>query len=156
VALWRELGANWGAGHTWLDLQGRPVTDVGGNMLGALEDAQVDWYPLVRVNRVDLHPVLFGLYGDDVYGALVYHHGAAFRHGLTRIDTQRSDLQAAYRSRSSRLLRRLPETGGLGALRERLDPWQRQKRRLLADNRRHGERLLARIDRDEEFWSELL
>jgi len=156
VGLWHDLGATWQRGHAWLDLRGKPVTDVGGNLLKALEEAQVDWYPLVRVNRRDLHPVLYGLYGDDVHGAVVYHHGGAFRHGLMRIDSLRPELIAAYNRRGSRLARRLPKRGVAGAVRERLDPERRLRRRLVREVARDGDRILARIERDEEFWSELL
>jgi len=156
VGFWHELGASWRSGRTWPDLQGKLVTDVGGELLGALEDGGVDWHPLVRVNAVDFHPVLFGLYGEEEHAALVYHHGAAFRTGLTRADSLRPDLVAAYGTRRSRLIRRLPKRGLGGAVRERLDPERRLRRRLRASIEAQSLRILSRIDRDEDFWSDLL
>src|SRR5262249_8957286 len=37
------------------------------------------WFPLVRTNRLNVHPVLAALYYD-----LFYHHGAGSRQGLLR------------------------------------------------------------------------
>ena len=37
--------------------------------------------PLLRSNRVNLHPLWFG-----VYGGIVYHHGAGFRWAVGRVD----------------------------------------------------------------------
>ena len=74
VGFWKELGGDWKDGYQWMDSQGKFVSDVGGNLLGQLEREGIRWFPLHRSNRVDLHPLWFGVYHD-----LVYHHGAAFR-----------------------------------------------------------------------------
>ena len=42
---------------------------------------KIDWYPMLRSNRRDLHPLWFGLYED-----LIYHHGAGFRPPVSRAD----------------------------------------------------------------------
>jgi hypothetical protein len=78
---WEESRASWAGGHMVPDSRGELVTDTGANLLGLLEDRQVDWLPLRRTNVRNLHPVLFGVYAD-----LVYHHGAGFRRTLTRVD----------------------------------------------------------------------
>ena len=39
-----------------------------------LEDAGIEWYPMLRTNKVNPHPLQFGVYED-----LVYHHGGGFR-----------------------------------------------------------------------------
>ena len=39
AGFWRELPGDWRRGHTWINPQGKEVTDVGGNLLGLLEDA---------------------------------------------------------------------------------------------------------------------
>jgi hypothetical protein len=83
VGFWKEIGGDWKSGHTWLDLQGNPTTDVGGNLLCQLERHGVKWCPILRSNRVDLHPLWFG-----VYEGIVYHHGAAFRDPISRHDLE--------------------------------------------------------------------
>jgi hypothetical protein len=81
VGFWKELGGDWR-----MDLPAR--LDVGGRVAVRLQERGEEWRPLLRVNARDLHPVLFGVYGDDRHGALVYHHGAGFRgnHPVTRVD----------------------------------------------------------------------
>lgn len=67
---WASLPGDWSSGHPFRE--GR--TDVGANLGWLLERRGLTWAPLLRSNTVDLHPLLFG-----VYGRLVYHHGAGFR-----------------------------------------------------------------------------
>ena len=74
AGFWRRLPGDWRRGHTWVNPQGKEVTDVGGNLLGLLERAGIDWYPMLRTNKVNPHPLQFGVYDD-----LVYHHGGGFR-----------------------------------------------------------------------------
>ena len=74
AGFWRGLPGDWRRGHTWTNPQGKQVTDVGGNLLGLLEDAGIEWYPMLRTNKVNPHPLQFGVYED-----LVYHHGGGFR-----------------------------------------------------------------------------
>ncbi len=57
------------------------MTDVGGNLLKILNDGGYQWYPLLRSNTTNLHPLWFGIYAD-----IVYHHGAGFRDPECRID----------------------------------------------------------------------
>lgn len=76
VGLWRSLPGDWSSGPTWPGPNGRPRTDVGANLLRALELADTSWAEVLRSNRRNLDPVYFG-----VYGGVVYHHGAGFRSG---------------------------------------------------------------------------
>ena len=76
VGTWRRLPGDWSGGYTWPGHRGKLVTDVGGNLLRALELAQLEWVQILRSNRVNLDPLFFGLYGD-----VIYHHGAGFRPG---------------------------------------------------------------------------
>ena len=69
-------------GYEWTNPQGKPMTDVGGNLLKIMQDRKVPWLPLRRSGGAAAHPVLF-----SIYEGLVYHHGAAFRHAVTRHDT---------------------------------------------------------------------
>jgi hypothetical protein len=157
VGLWHEIGGDWHPGYTWFDPQGVPVTDVGGNLLEAVERAGIDWYPLRRVNRVDPHPVFFGVYGDDTYGGVVYHHGAAFRPGgLTRADFVTDEFREVAGKPAARLLDRLPKHGALGQVRRRYDPISRWKRDRLAEATRNSERFIGQLERGEEFWRDLV
>jgi len=85
VGFWKSIEGDWHPGHQWTNAQGELVSDVGGNLLGILERHEIRWHPMVRSNRKNLHPLLFGLY-DDV----IYHHGLGFRTGPTRIGLQQA------------------------------------------------------------------
>jgi hypothetical protein len=85
VGFWREIGGDWSRGPdwTWTNSQGREVEDVGGKLLWTLRERGIEWSPLLRTNRHNLHPVLFAVYEDRVY-----HHGAGFRPVFERTDRQ--------------------------------------------------------------------
>jgi hypothetical protein len=74
VKAWRELCGDWSQGYMWTNTEGRRVSDVGGNLLRKLELTNTPWVEVLRSNRKNLDPVLFGIYGD-----VIYHHGAGFR-----------------------------------------------------------------------------
>lgn len=78
VGFWRDIGGDWNSGYEWLSNTGERITDVGGNLLEILERHEVGWRPLLRSNRWNLDPLLYGVYAD-----VVYHHGAGFRRPLT-------------------------------------------------------------------------
>ena len=82
---WQELGSNWRRGPEWIGSTGRPVSDLGAELWRDLETAGIDWEPILRSNARDLHPMWFG-----VYGGFVYHHGAAFRLPISRVDSDPS------------------------------------------------------------------
>ena len=111
VGLWEELGLTWMPGPEWVGTDGQAVTDLGAVLWQQLADAGVGWEPILRSNARDLHPLWYG-----VYGGIVYHHGAAFRMPISRVDSapSRDDpvlLQKVRRLRialgSQRLSRRL-------------------------------------------------
>jgi hypothetical protein len=81
VGFWREIGGDWFPGFLWKNNTGVDVSDVGGNLLGTLERQKIPWYPMLRSNKVNLHPLWFG-----IYEGLVYHHGAGFRPPVSRLD----------------------------------------------------------------------
>lgn len=81
VSFWRSIRGDWRHGHTWKDADGKATTDVGGNLLSILQGKTLPWYPMLRTNVTNLHPVWFGLYEN-----LVYHHGAGFRDPISRAD----------------------------------------------------------------------
>jgi hypothetical protein len=109
ASLWLDLPGDWRRGHTWKDEQGQTVTDVGGNLLGLLEERGLEWYPLLRTNKLNPHPLQFGVYGD-----LVYHHGGGFRRtagGRISWMPHRRALRATWRGR---LAAKLPRPRGAG------------------------------------------
>jgi len=92
VGYWTEIDGDWRMGHTWEATTGEQVSDTGGNLLGILEARGDEWRPLLRSNRVDLHPLWFAVYGD-----VVYHHGAGFREPIARATTSQA-LDRAHRA----------------------------------------------------------
>jgi len=82
VGKWRGFGGDWSSGNPWPTTTGE-VTDVGGNLLRALERTGSSWKPLLRTNGTNDHPLFFG-----VYGHIVYHHGSGFRSGIGRTGAQ--------------------------------------------------------------------
>lgn len=85
VGFWQEIGGDWARGPdwTWPNSAGGRSEDVGGKLLYLLRDRGIEWGPLLRTNRHNLHPVLFGVYEDRIY-----HHGAGFRPTFERTDRQ--------------------------------------------------------------------
>jgi len=81
VGLWGDIDGDWRKGGTWVNAEGRELTDVGGNLLVQLRQRGIEWLPLLRTNTTNLHPLFFG-----VYGHRVYHHGAGFRDKESRLD----------------------------------------------------------------------
>jgi len=79
--LWKQIAGDWKRGFEWIDAQGKPVTDVGGNLMRILSQQGIPWYPMLRSNRRNLHPLWFGVYDD-----IIYHHGAGFREPVSRSD----------------------------------------------------------------------
>lgn len=139
VGTWRSLPGDWSGSYRWVDSEGKRVSDVGGNLLRALELAQTPWVPVLRSNRTNLDPVFFAVYGD-----VIYHHGAAFHAG---------QLSRAHLALAPKRLR-LPRTPVLRRLVRRLD-WQRRhawERRTSRAHVRQSERVLERIEQGGSDW----
>ena len=56
-----------------------------GLLMDRFKDKKIDWYPLNRSNKINLHKIYFGIYDD-----LVYHHFAGSRDRITRVDRKKS------------------------------------------------------------------
>ena len=56
VGLWHEINGDWSGGYKWKLPDGRRVSDVGGNLLRALEVTQTPWVDVLRSNRGRLDP----------------------------------------------------------------------------------------------------
>ncbi|MGI9556766.1 MAG: hypothetical protein ACR2N5_02370 [Solirubrobacterales bacterium] len=126
--LWAELDTDWSRGPTWVGTNGLEVTDLGAHLWRELEDRGIEWTPILRSNTTNLHPLWFGVYGD-----MIYHHGAAFRKPLSRIDAD----AAPPKKHIFLPLRYLA-----------LERAARRSARI-------SRRLHARIERGEDVWWEL-
>ncbi len=163
VGLWKDLGGDWRRGGTWTTATGKEVTDVGGTLLHQLDDARIDWLPLLRSNSRNPHALWFAVYGDRVY-----HHGAGFRPRVSRIEeagpvkiTPPVDVMVRnYRHRHGGFtsifrhldrdhLKRLAE-----GVREWIVPGERQ--RYLAEADAESERIYRRLLIDPTFFEELV
>ena len=83
IKFWKEIQGDWNEGYQWKNPAGEMVTDVGGNLLNILERNEIEWFPMLRSNKVNLHGLWFGIYHD-----LIYHHGAGFRNPFSRYDNK--------------------------------------------------------------------
>jgi hypothetical protein len=135
IGFWQEIGGDWSRGHPWRNAEGEEVADVGGNVMKELADRGIDWTPILRSNVRDLHPILFGVYGD-----VVYHHGAGFRTPLSR-----RDLAAIPRSGGEEQRKGTPEYRA----------YEKEKRQRREDNERLSEQVYERIVNDENFARDL-
>ncbi len=91
VAVWREQLGDWSSGYSWRNDSGEQLTDVGGNLLRDIEHHGLKWLPLHRSNAFNLHPLFFGVYAN-----VLYHHGAGFRHGESRIMRKQIELKTNW------------------------------------------------------------
>ncbi len=155
VKFWRELKGDWKPGYEWKNMSDTWVTDTGGNLLQKLEANNIDWYPVKRSNRKNLHPVWYGIYGD-----MIYHHGAGFRDPICRQDTIPLEQKYwfkgfIYRARHSRS--RLTRMTGDILLRLYFNPyWYRDIRRIIDKNTEESNMLFQRLSEDEHFWNEFV
>jgi hypothetical protein len=139
VRTWRTLPGDWTAGPTWPGAQGRPTTDVGGNLLRRLELTNTPWVEVLRSNRRDVDPLYFG-----IYGGIVYHHGAGFRTG----ELSPADRELAPRPAPASRVRLLrPVVRLLHGVR-----WRRWERRTRAQHVRQSRRIFERIRQGDPEW----
>ena len=133
LKFWKDINGDWKKGYKWNNLTGEHVTDVGGNLLEILEKKGVEWYPILRSNKRNLHPLFFGIYGD-----IVYHHGAGFRSPLCRHDLAKINpvIKQIYKLIPTRKLRRKIYPG-----------WRiKEKNKILLG------RVFNMIEKDKEFY----
>jgi hypothetical protein len=122
VETWRRLPGDWRIGGGWPGPGGRTAMDVGGILLDRLEETRTAWTPVLRSNRTDLHPLLFGIYGDAVY-----HHGAGFRAPFSRMEAAR--LRSGGRQFT-----------------------QAERHEVIERNRRQSDAMFDRISGDDPDW----
>ncbi|CAN5539868.1 hypothetical protein BH10ACT11_BH10ACT11_03330 [soil metagenome] len=148
---WRELPGDWRRGGTWINPQGVEVTDVGGNLRQLLIDKDIDWLPILRSNKVNPHPLNFGVYGD-----LVYHHGGGFR-ATAGGRVMLSDVEDRFRGTLRvKITGRLPKKGVLGRVRRRVHPIARYRANLIDQLSVINQEVFELILRDEDFYLPLI
>jgi hypothetical protein len=150
VGFWKSIGGDWKEGYAWNDAAGKPVTDVGGNLLGILERRNIRWCPLNRSNLKNLHPLWFG-----IYGGIIYHHGAGFRPDkYSRADLTSLAAAKAHwspvRKNVARMLERLLSKNPIRALRTKTS-----LQRAIERNWRLSDELFEQIKSDEHFYRAL-
>jgi hypothetical protein len=138
VRTWRGVRGDWSLGYPWRSAAGRTISDVGGNLLRALELSDTPWAPILRTNETNLHPVFFAIYGD-----IVYHHGAGFRDAfVTRADRERLRKQLATQNPAVRWVKR-----GRDLLLRR--PWNHDTNERI---RLQSESIFQAIARGDSAW----
>jgi hypothetical protein len=137
VKFWHSIKGDWKGGYRWQNKDGNWVADVGGRLLKQLKDNEIEWYPLLRSNKTNIHPVFFG-----TYESMIYHHGAGFRDALSRADARDSKT----RIRDKLLL--------LAPRRYRRTRRRKLLNGIVAENDLLSERIFRKIQEDPLFYSE--
>jgi hypothetical protein len=146
VGFWREIRGDWRRGPTWRNAQGEEVTDVGARLLEILDERGIAWHPMLRSNRRDLHPLLFGVY-DDV----AYHHGGGFRDVSGGRVWRAQKVDELNAKPLARLLDRLPERDPFDRLRRRWHPRRRYHEALAERVGEVSAEVFELIERDDDF-----
>jgi len=80
IKFWKTINGNWEKAYIGKFL-GRKIFEVGGYLDGTLKNKNISWYPLLRSNVRNIHPLWYG-----IYDGIIYHHGSGFRMPTSRID----------------------------------------------------------------------
>ena len=96
AGLWNEVGASWNyKNYSWYnDHFGSYRKDVGGDLLKLAFEKRLVWWPLHRTNKVNIHPVGFGIYDN-----IIYHHGAGFRGSFDGFYLGKEKMDLSYSKR---------------------------------------------------------
>lgn len=147
VGFWKKIKGDWNKGYAWLDAEGNKTTDTGGNLLGILEQNKIEWHPMLRSNRTNLHPLLFGIYGD-----LIYHHGAGFRDAVLRMDDPLHKARGAW----IEFLKSCPNSFGLYRAKSYLHSAYKEYECVKKENKRLSDDVFNSVRDDEEFFKKFI
>lgn len=152
VAYWRDIKGTWKPGFQWTNPQKQQITDVGGDLLGILQERGDDWYPMLRSNRAKYHPVFFAL-----YDGLAYHHGAGFRKGCSRkaIKDMKEEMEDTFFYRVLGVIHRLMKPGFLKGLQCYFSHEFWAKKLAIHKSQRLGRWMYKRISEDDVFYRDL-
>jgi len=129
VGTWRRLPGDWSGGYTWPGAHGILVTDVGANLLRALELTETPWQEVLRSNGTHLNPLFFAIYGNAVY-----HHGAGFRTSSVVSRADQAALPALYSVPPVSGLERIPGLRLIPGV-KRINPARRRYWKLRSEER---------------------
>jgi len=141
---WTEMKGDWKEGFSWRSQLGE-VTDIGGNLLQILNEKEINWLPLIRSNRVNIHPLWFGIYGD-----LIYHHGAGFREVISRIDR----IQPGEKFIENAVISRINDLLPFG-LRHRFHKLINIRRKIIEKNTPLSESVYKYVKNNPNFYKKL-
>jgi hypothetical protein len=150
VGFWKEIKGSWHKGNKWKNNQGEMITDVGGNLLKILQDNHIDWYKMLRSNKMNLHPLAFGIYEN-----LVYHHAIGFRKGYGgKIGLVQWGEKEIGKRLDVRILNKLiPRNWPIQKI---INPYYRGRERLRNEFGRLNLEMVNHIMNDEDFYKQLL
>jgi hypothetical protein len=143
VGTWDRLRGDWSMGHPWQDDRGIWVSDSGGNLLASLERRELAWTPLLRTNRVNPHPLWFG-----IYGGIAYHHGAGFRKPVARSFVASHPTRWRAGEQAPLVGTAIRKIGSYRVLR-----WERRE---FESTNRMGDEVFAQLTTDPEFYRRFL
>ena len=146
ISCWKELGAVWGKAKSSTEFG----IDPGGRMLETLNQKSIIWGKMLRSNKLDIHPLFFGIY-DDV----IYHHGAGFRDPISRIEMAGPEMIRKQRKLLSQITEPLPNRFFLDWKR-RLSPYRREEYRIIRKNQELQDDVFSKLKRDKEFYRSLI
>lgn len=142
VKFWKEIQGNWKEGFRYNLSSGQTVTDPGANLLKLLNDRNIEWYPLLRSNKKNMHPIFFGVY-DNV----IYHHGAGFREPLSRFDMV--NYSNIFHWLSHRILTFSPISK---QQKSKWDPLDKVRRKIIERNGQTEKTVFGMIENDKDFY----
>jgi hypothetical protein len=146
IDCWRELGAAWGKAESGTEFGNDP----GGRMLETITQNNIAWGKIFRSNKIDIHPLFFGVY-DDV----IYHHGAGFRDPISRLELADAEMMRNKRMLRSRIAEFLPDRFCLDWKR-RVSPYRREEFRIIRKNRELQKEVFKKLTKDREFYRGLI
>jgi hypothetical protein len=142
ISCWKELGTAWGKAKSSTKFG----IDPGGRLLEILNQKEIIWGKVRRSNKLDIHPLFFGIY-DDV----IYHHGAGFRDPISRIELAGSEIIRIQKKLLSQITEPLPNRFFLDWKR-RISPYRREEYRIIRKNHVLQDDVYAKLIRDREFY----
>jgi len=150
IRFWKEIKGNWEKGFQYKNNLGRIVADVGGYLYNNLSQNDIQWYPLLRSNKQNLHPLFFGIYDN-----IIYHHGAGFRDPVSSIDLFEENYFSPFNqiilSVYHRISAQLSEKN-----KRRFDPLKWKRRKIKKRNFPIERKVFSMILNNEKFYSKFL
>jgi len=150
IKFWKEINGNWSKGYMYKNKYNYEVTDPGGYLYKTLSEKKINWYPLLRVNNYNLHPLLFGIYDN-----IIYHHGAGYRDPVTSADFDKHGIfkMIIFRN-SSFILFKLLNKIAFKISYKLFKLYKLQK--IREENRKLNIQVFNKIINDEYFYKEFL